>query len=72
MLPYLLGDVMTDIDFLVVQKHAIDSLNGSVSGLSGFVMNETEASRTTLLIGSDFARQYITKRGEGIMKSLKT
>lgn len=47
--------MVPDIDLPVVQQHAVDSLNGSVSGLSGIVVNETVALGTTTFVGPNFA-----------------
>lgn len=68
----LAGDVVAYVDLLVVQQHAIDSLNGSLSGLSGLIVHEAVAFGTTVLVGGDLARQYVTERGEGVVESLQT
>lgn len=62
---------MADVDLLIVQQHSVDGLDGSLGGLSGLVVNETVALGTTVLIGSDFARQNITEGGERIVKCLQ-
>lgn len=36
----LLADVVTDVNLLVVQKHTVDGLDGSVSGLTSGVVNK--------------------------------
>ena len=62
--------MVTDIDLLVVEQHAIDCLDGSLGGLCGLVVNEPIALRTTLLVGSDLAGKNGSKSGESIMESL--
>lgn len=66
----LLGDVVTDIDLLVVQKHAVDSLDGSLSSLCGLVVNETVALGAALLVSGNLARQNVTESGERVVKGL--
>lgn len=61
---------MADVDLLVVQKHAVDSLNGSLSGLGGLVVDETVALRAALLIGSNLARKNVAEGGEGVVEGL--
>lgn len=68
---YLLGDVVADKNFLIVQKHTVNSLNGSIGSLRGFIVNEPITLRATVLIGGDFARQNITESSKGIMESLR-
>ena len=63
--------MVTDINFLVVQQHAIDSLNCSVCGFSSLVMDEAEATRVTVLIGCNFARKNITESGKCVMQCLR-
>jgi hypothetical protein len=63
---------MANIDFLVVEQHAIDSLDSAVGRLGGFVMNETIALGATLLIRSDLAGEDIAKGSKGVMESLRT
>lgn len=62
--------MVTDVHLLVVQKHAVDSLNGGLGGLSSLVVNETVSLRATVLIGSDLARQNGTERSESIVEGL--
>ena len=61
---------MTNIDILVVQKHTIDSLDGSVSGLGGLVVDETVTLGTALLISSDLARKDVSESSKGIVQGL--
>ena len=63
---------MADVDLLVVQQHAVDSLDGSLGGLSGLVVNETVALGTAVLIRSNLAGQYVAEGSESIVESLKT
>lgn len=64
--------MVADVDLLVVQKHAVDSLDGSFSGLGGLVMDETVALGSTLVIGGDLAGQNVPEGGERIVQSLST
>lgn len=68
-LALLLGDVVTDKDLLVVQQHAVDVLDGVLSGLVGLVVNETVSLGGTLL-GGDLAGQDVAEGREGVVKSL--
>ena len=61
---------MADVDLLVVQQHAIDSLDGSVSGLGGLVVDETVTLGSALLISSDLARKDVSESGKGIVQGL--
>ena len=61
---------MADVDLLVVQQHAVDSLDGSLGGLSGLVVNETVALGTAVLIGGDLAGQDVTECGKGVVEGL--
>lgn len=62
--------MVTDVHLLVVEKHAVDSLNGGLGSLSSLVVHETVSLRATMLIGSDLARQNGTKRSEGVVEGL--
>ena len=67
---YLARDVVADVDLFVVQQHAINTLDGSLSRIGGFVMNETIALRATMLVSGNLARQDIPEGGESIMEGL--
>jgi hypothetical protein len=67
---YLARDVKTNINLLVIQKHAVDSLDGVVGSLSGLVMDEAIAFGAALLVCSDLAGQDIAKGSEGVVQSL--
>jgi hypothetical protein len=62
--------VVADIHLLVVEKHAIDGLDGGVSGFRGLVMNEAIAFGAPMLVRSDFARKHVAESCERVMKSL--
>ena len=64
----LLGDVVADVDLLVVQKHAVDSLDGGIGSLGGLVVDETVALGTTLLIGGNLAGENVAEGGEGVVE----
>lgn len=52
---YLARDVVADIDLLVVEKHAIDGLDGAVGCLSCLVVHETVTLGATVFISGHFA-----------------
>ena len=62
--------MVPDEDLLVVQQHAVDRLDGGVSGIGSFVVNETIATRTTILISCNLARENVAKGCEGVVKRL--
>ena len=62
---------MADVDLLVVQQHAVDSLDGSLRGLGGLVVDEAVALGAAVLIGGYLARQHVTEGGEGVVESLE-
>jgi hypothetical protein len=66
----LLGDVVSDKDLLLVQKHAVDALDSSVGSLGGLVVNETVTLGVTVLILGDLAGKNVAESGEGVVKSL--
>ena len=69
-LTLLLADVMTDIYLFVVQKHTVDSGDGSIGSFAGRVVDKGKAARLAILISANFAREDITKSGKGVVKSL--
>ena len=66
----LLRDVVADVHLLVVQKHAVDGLDGSLGSLSGLVVDESVSLGAAMLVGSNLAGQDITEGGEGIVEGL--
>jgi hypothetical protein len=66
----LARNVVTNVDLLVVEQHSIDGLDSIFSGLCGFVVDETIALGSAVLIGSDFAGQDVTESREGIVERL--
>ncbi len=46
---------MADVDLLVVQQHAVDSLDGGLGGLGSLIVDETVALGTAVLVGGDLA-----------------
>ena len=46
----------SDIDFLVVEQHAIDRLDSVFGSLGSLVMDEPVTFRKPVLVRSDFAR----------------
>jgi hypothetical protein len=62
--------VVADVDLLVVEEHAVDRVNGSVSSLAGLVVNESETARVAVLIGGDLAREDVAEGGERVVEGL--
>ena len=46
---------MTNVNLLVVQEHAVDSLDGALSSLRGLVVDKAVALGATLFIGGNLA-----------------
>ena len=69
-LAVLLGDVVSDKDFLFVQKHAVDVLDGVLGSLGSLVMNEPISARVAELVLSDLAGKDIAKGSKGIVECL--
>jgi hypothetical protein len=67
---FLLGDMVSDIDLSVVQQHAIDGLDGTVSSLGSVVMDKAVAFGTSAVVRGDFAGKNIPERRKGVMESL--
>lgn len=67
---YLARDMKANKDLLIVEQHAIDSLDSCFGGLIGLIVNESVALRVSLFIGGDLARENIAERGESIVESL--
>jgi hypothetical protein len=61
---------MSDINLLIIEEHAVHCLDGTVSSLSGLVMNEAIALGAPMFVRSNFARQHIAKGSESIVESL--
>ena len=61
---------MADVNLLVVQKHTVDGLNGSLRSFSGFIVDEAIALGPTLFVGRNLARQNVAEGNERIVKSL--
>jgi hypothetical protein len=63
----LTRNVVSNIDLLVVQKHAVHSLNGVVGSFVCLVMNETVSLGATMFICGYLAGQNIAKSGKSIV-----
>lgn len=61
---------MADVDLFVVEKHAIDSLDGSVGSLGGLVVDKAIALGAALFVGRDLAGKDIPEGGKSIVESL--
>jgi hypothetical protein len=62
--------MVSDVNLLLVEKHAVNVLDGLGSSLIGLVVNETVSLGVTVLILSDLAAQDVTKGSKGVVKSL--
>jgi len=62
---------MTHVDLLIIEQHTVDGLDGGLGRFGRLVVNITIATRTTLIIGSDFAGENVAKRRESVVKSLE-
>lgn len=69
-LAILLGDMVADVNLLLVQQHAIDVLDGLRSGLVSLVVHETVSLGVSVLVLSDLAAENVAESGEGVMQSL--
>lgn len=69
-LSLLFADVVADVDFLVVEQHAVDGLDGGIGGFSGGIVHKGESSRLAILIDTDLARENLSKRDESVVESL--
>jgi hypothetical protein len=45
-----------DVDLLIVEQHAVDSLYGIIGSLCSFVVDEAVSLRTALFVCGDLAR----------------
>lgn len=66
----LARNVVTDIDLLIVQQHAIHGLDGVFGSFGSFIVDKTIALGAAVFIGSDLAGQDVTESRKSIMKSL--
>lgn len=62
--------MVSNKDFLVVQKHAVDGADGVISCLSSFVVDESIAARGTVFISGNLARKHVAKGSKSIVKGL--
>jgi len=69
-LAVLLGDVVTNVDLLLVQEHTVDVLDGRRSSLIGLVVNETIALGVSVLILSNLAAEDVAEGSKGVVESL--
>ena len=66
----LLGNVVSNVDFLVVQQHTVDSLDSRLGCLSGLIVYKSVAFGATMLVRGDLAGQNVTECGKRIVQSL--
>lgn len=62
--------MMANIHLLVVEEHAVYSLDGVLCRLGRLIMNEAITLGTAVLISGNFARQNIAKSSKCVMESL--
>ena len=67
----LAGDVVADIHLLVVEQHAVDGLDSSLSSFGSLIVDVAVASGTAVLIGRNFAGEDVAESSEGIVKGLR-
>jgi len=61
---------MADIDLLVIEKHAVDSLDGTICGFSSLVVDEAVTLGAAMLVRGNFAGEDIAEGSKGIMERL--
>lgn len=61
---------MADVNFLVVQKHTIDSLDSGFRGLRGLIMNKSITFRSAMFVSGNFTGQDIAECCKSVMKGL--
>jgi len=66
----LLGNVVADVNLLLVQQHAVDALDGVAGGLSSLVVNESIASGGAMFVLSNLTAEDVAESGESVVKSL--
>lgn len=69
-LAVLLGDMVADVDLLLVEKHAVDVLDGLLSSLVSLVVNEAVSLGVAVLVLGNLAAQNVPKGSKGVMESL--
>jgi hypothetical protein len=62
--------VVSNVDLLVVEEHAIDGLDSALCGLCGFIVDEAVSLGAAVFIHGDLARQNVSERRKGVMESL--
>ena len=62
---------MSNVNFLVVQQHAIDGLDGRLCSLGGVIVDETITLGASALVCCNLARENVAEGGESVMKSLE-
>lgn len=61
---------MTHEHLLVVQKHAVDRLDGTIGGLGSLVVHETVSLGVAMLVRRDLAREDVAEGCERVVQSL--
>src|SRR2546429_372249 len=62
--------MVTDVDLLLVQQHAVDMLDRVVGSFGSLVMYKAVTLGVTLIVLGDLATQNVAKRRKGIVQRL--
>ena len=62
--------MVADINLLVVEQHAVDSLDGGLGSFCGLVVDETISLGSALFIGRNLAREDSSESGKGVVEGL--
>ncbi len=65
----LLGNMVSNVDLLLVQKHAVNALDGIVGSLCSLVVDKAVAFGVSVLVLSDLTAEDIPKGSEGVVES---
>jgi hypothetical protein len=63
-------NVVTNVNLFIVEQHAVYELEGILGRFGSFVVNETVSPGLAMFVSCNFARQYVSESGEGIVKGL--
>ena len=66
----LTRDVMSNVHLLIIEQHAINSLDSAIGGLGTIIVNESISLRIAMLIGGNLARENGAESSKSVMKSL--
>ena len=66
---YFAGDMVSNIDLLIVQQHTIHSFDSGVGSLGSLVVNKSVPFGAADFIGGNFARQDISESSKRVVES---